>query len=44
MDGVGRWKVVPAVAGGGAQMRRSLANALAAWSVVAFSVVVGMKW
>jgi hypothetical protein len=32
------------MAGGGAQMRRSLANAVAAWSVVAITVVVGMKW
>jgi hypothetical protein len=44
MDGVGRRKVEPAVAGGGAQMRRSIANAVAAWSIVAFTVIVGMKW
>jgi hypothetical protein len=32
------------MAGGGAQMRRSLAGVVAAWSVVALTVVVGMKW
>jgi len=36
--------MAPATAGGGARMRRSISNAVAAWSVAVFAFVIGMKW